>query len=1143
MDKVMPGNKATAVTFCNLRTSFFQDDQLMPQVLAEMRRFNDQEALGIESRKTKMARAEVQDQTDLDKSTLWEEGRIRTKMLWKGEFSKLPATEFMARRRLKWLEWKLARQPGLREKYKATIDADLSKGYIRKLTKEEAEQLRKNHHWFLPHFVVLHPDKPDRPRRVLDCAAKVELIALNSLLRAGPNNLADLWGIMLRFRSGMIIIGADITEMFSQVKVYDEDQPMLAFLWSDKPGEEPDVYVNTRHVFGAKCSPAVANNAVRFAVHRVFPAMLQMTMKEFYMDDLLHPSDDPETAIANAKAFASALQDSGFRLCKWVSNCLAALQQLPQEDLAPSFKDFIAKDEGEFPTMKALGLRWNTEKDTLGFCTRLKFEEPTNVAQCLSQLASVYDLLRIIGPYLMKGKLLFRDILASKSWRDPLTPEEMKKWMAWLTGLEKVAQLTIPRWFGFKKSEPVALHIFSDASNEGYGASAVLTGSGERRAFVASKCYVISKAKPLTVPKNELQALIVGCRMAQSAIEHLEGYTNIVRLVFWVDSACVWHWARSERQRFKDFVANRLGELAETIKDLKEQRPEVRWLPTGDNPADLASRGCDADEFVERFPFWINGPEWLTEAEDQWPKPPQGPIKEEELRLQEALSTKAHAATKAPDPLQRFKSLRDYVVEELKVPEPSAEDITNAERTLVLEIQAREYAKEIKEVIEAADQGQSSVILRKGPLHHKAAFLDRQGILRIVARWANAKFLSWSERFPIPLATKHGGTRLLIRDYHGRVHHQGGRTTFAAMSKKYLIAFKCVKREVFSCEFCREQQPLKVQVPQASLPGSRLEAWTHVFKNTGMDFFGPFVIQGRKKKVWALMFTCLTTRAVHLEPCMGIDVQSWLLALERFVSRRGNPEMISCDLGSVFVSGSKEVARLEVEQLTPEFCEAVAKEVLAKMRIEFRFIPHGTSHYGGPWERMIREARQSIVKSASTVARLNYDAFATFLTRAECVINRRPLAIGDDLEIVTPASILAPTSEMGVGFSSRLSVTRITGQIRQAVDHFWRFWTNHYIKRLSASRYPPHHARFVQLKIGDKVLFRRREQFHSLDTRAALEAGKVIQVFPSNDGVIRRVAIQTKDNQELEVPVKRVFLAEADLVARSDAQVGLKVQQ
>ncbi len=71
------------------------------------------------------------------------------------------------------------------------------KGYAKKLREEEANQLHGRHHWFLPHFIVFHPDKPDLPRRVLDCAAKVEGISLNSMLYAGPKNMALMLGMLL----------------------------------------------------------------------------------------------------------------------------------------------------------------------------------------------------------------------------------------------------------------------------------------------------------------------------------------------------------------------------------------------------------------------------------------------------------------------------------------------------------------------------------------------------------------------------------------------------------------------------------------------------------------------------------------------------------------------------------------------------------------------------------------------------------------------------------------------------------------------------------------------------------------------------------------------------------------------------------
>ncbi len=378
-------------------------------LLQQFKRFNDLEELGVKPRAVKASRQQEIDQEDLDASTKWENGRIVTRMLWKGQFQSLPDTEPMARKRLKWLQNKLSKQ-GLWEKYAETIKSDVEKGYVKKLSAEEAANLRKSLSWFLPHFVVVHPDKPDRPRRVLDCAAKVGGLSLNSLLRKGPKNLADLWGVMLRSRTNPVLFIGDVTEMFPQVAVAPGDEKLLAFLWSESPDQEPEVYVNVRHVFGAKCSPAIAINALHEAVRRKCPEHLDMVKREVYMDDWLHGDETPLRAIKIAKEVLDALSESGFSMGKFVSNSKTFLQAFPADKISPKFKEIEAK-EGEgygLPVTKALGLRWNAEQDLLGFATRLQVKEPNSVAECLSQLASLFDPLQIVGPFIMKGKLLFQ---------------------------------------------------------------------------------------------------------------------------------------------------------------------------------------------------------------------------------------------------------------------------------------------------------------------------------------------------------------------------------------------------------------------------------------------------------------------------------------------------------------------------------------------------------------------------------------------------------------------------------------------------------------------------------------------------------------------------------------------------------------
>jgi transposase InsO family protein len=421
-----------------------------------------------------------------------------------------------------------------------------------------------------------------------------------------------------------------------------------------------------------------------------------------------------------------------------------------------------------------------------------------------------------------------------------------------------------------------------------------------------------------------------------------------------------------------------------------------------------------------------------------------------------------------------------------------------------------------------------SVFFRSGPLRGKEVFLDEGGLLRMVTRLVHASWMSWAAKCPIVLSGKHGATRLLIREYHRLAGHEGAKTTFARMMAKYHLPFNVVKREVYRCKRCRQDRPLRMDAPVGVLHRFRLEAWTTVFKRTGMDFFGPFTTTGGKK-VWGLLFTCLTVRAVHLELVPNQTVSAWLNALDRFIARRGMPVSISCDNGSTFVAGNKELARVFRQQITKEFQEELTEEVQNRLCIRFYFIPVGTPHYGGLWERMVRQVQTSMLKAAGSVARLSFEALRTFVARAEVAVNLRPLAISEDGEVITPMSILAPASSYGYGFHAAIGVTRVVGQLRQAVSHFWKVWSTVYLHELSTQRVRKGSPEYVELRKGDVVLFERFEKFHRLPGKVP-EVGTIEEVYPSEDGIVRRYRVIDEAGRSVEVPTRRIFMAEQELI-------------
>ena len=144
--------------------------------------------------------------------------------------------------------------PYLHSVYKATIQAYVEKGYLRKVPSDE--QL-PNNVWYLPHFPVVRMDKATtKVRIVFDCAAKCNGISLNDMIYAGPKLLQDLFNVLIRFRRNPVGIACDIKEMYLQIEVKEQDRSHFRLLWRDlDPNQEPDVFEFNRVVFGKNSAP------------------------------------------------------------------------------------------------------------------------------------------------------------------------------------------------------------------------------------------------------------------------------------------------------------------------------------------------------------------------------------------------------------------------------------------------------------------------------------------------------------------------------------------------------------------------------------------------------------------------------------------------------------------------------------------------------------------------------------------------------------------------------------------------------------------------------------------------------------------------------------------------------------------------
>ena len=475
----------------------------------------------------------------LDDSIKLKDGQYETRLMWKRPDGRLPDSRPAAMIRLRHTERKLDRDKEMAQMYTDTIEGYVRDGYAKKLTDASGTPEDVQHEWYLPHHGVVNPKKPGKVRVVFDAAARSGGTSLNDELLTGPDLANSLVGVLLRFRQHYVPISADIKAMYHQVRVAEEDQPALRFLWrgADRRGP-PDTYQMQVHVFGAASSSC----AVNFALQRCaadneleFPEAAAAVRSRFYVDDYLDSMETTDEADTMIASLTSILRRGGFELAKWKIPHRRLNDETTRQDL----------DLDDTPVERALGVCWDIHRDKMIFKVT-EMDKPCTKRGILSQVSSVFDPLGMLAPYIMRAKALIQDLwTASYDWDQEIDDRELlNRWQEWLTELKDLDNFEVQRCYDPKPQPSVScqttrqLHIFCDASLLGFGAVAYFRldrGDGHIWcSFVMAKGRV-APVRQLTVPRLELQSAVMAVRLGD-LIER-EHDVGIESTHYWSDSS------------------------------------------------------------------------------------------------------------------------------------------------------------------------------------------------------------------------------------------------------------------------------------------------------------------------------------------------------------------------------------------------------------------------------------------------------------------------------------------------------------------------------------------------------------------------------------------------------------------------------
>ena len=633
------------------------------------------------------------------------------------------------------------------------------------------------------------------------------------------------------------------------------------------------------------------------------------------------------------------------------------------------------------------------------------------------------------------------------------------------------------------------LHNFSDASGEGYGAVTYLRVVNEAGnvhcAFLMGKSRQTPQ-KSVTIPRLELSAAVVATRLNKMMQHELD--VALEEEFFWTDSTCVLSYITNKEKRFQTFVANRITTIHEG------SRPDQwNYVDTDSNPADDAFRGLSAEDIIHQS-RWINGPPFLWEAEDRWPKRPEisVEIKEDDPEVKRERKTFSIASTVEADFLNRavqscsswykLKKLmawilryRSNLLRECRrrkegtakvlvseIPSPiSVEEMHSAEIEVLKYVQRQCFREEL-----ACLQGkESKVELKKSVRARRTgsvkksssiAKLDpelRDGLLCVGGRLRHAP-IEQEQRHPVILPKKHHVVDLIVRHYHLLSGHSGQEYVLSLIRKSYWIikGRVAVRRVVNRCFSCRRRQaPFKTQ-KMADLPADRVTPNKPPFSFVGVDCFGPFWVKRARSQVkrYGVLYTCLATRAIHLEVAQSMDTDSFLNSMRRFIARRGVPEVMRSDNGSNFVGGCKEL-----REAISGWNKSQIHEFLLQRNVKWLFNPPSGSHFGGVWERCIRTVRKILVALMKEQP-LDDEGLTTLMCEVESIVNGRPITKSSDdpsdSEALTPSHLLllrsGPRLPPGVFRKEDGYSRRRWRQVQYLADVFWRRWIREYLPQL-----------------------------------------------------------------------------------------------
>ena len=467
------------------------------------------------------------------------------------------------------LKRSMNRLPDKKEKGFKEAQKFFDKGRAIPLTEEEDKRQRDLGLpiWYLPCHLVFQKGKW---RFCHDGRATTDGICINDLLVNDLNLMNPLLDPIMNIRTYIHSFSVDIEAFFHNVLLDERDRGAFRFLWY-KDDKMKELFTSMFLMFTFGSSAATSCTSFILQHHSdqlagIVSEEVRKIMREFfYVDDCGAGANSIQKCRQLCSELEKAMNLGGFSLSKW---------KFSDPRIDPNWK---SGDPTEVPEeerhQKILGIAWDMKEDSFSVAIEEEKFTPraTTPRQVVQQQAALFDPLGILAPFILLGRRWTQQSMTGPwGWDIKLEPRVERGFNLWTDSIHLLKNISIPRSFetDYTLGGQQQLHIFCDASTNGFGAVAYLRKTGPnqdiRVSFMMGKSHVIPLNPTRTshhnsTPRMELTATVKGIQLLSTIQQSYR--VNIEKTFLWTDSKCVLGQINDTKKSPWTFVANRLSKI------------------------------------------------------------------------------------------------------------------------------------------------------------------------------------------------------------------------------------------------------------------------------------------------------------------------------------------------------------------------------------------------------------------------------------------------------------------------------------------------------------------------------------------------------------------------------------------------------